>query len=537
LKSIGASNQTTVFGYDKDNNLSSTTDPLTNATTQAFDALNRLIQVAAPLSATTAYDYDAHNNRTGVTDPRSLVTSYVYDGLDDLIQTASPDTGTSVYVADAAGNRTQRTDAAGVVTNYTYDALSRLTAKTFPTDASENVTYTYDATNAGDGIGHLTSVTDQSGSTGLVYDALGDVTQETRVIGGVQYVTSYAYDLAGHVAQETYPSGRIVTYTRDGMGQIANVTTQQNAQALSVTVASNVGYEPFGPLAALTYGNGLALAIGYDQDYQPSTRIVSGNATVQSLAYGFDAAGDLKTANDHVDATRNQAFNYDALYHLTQASGTYGAYAYGYDADGNRSSIALTGGSNNFSATYAYAANSNQLQTVTSGSNVRSLTYTADGNTLQDNLGTGAVFGYSYNNDNRLIQSALGGVSQASYTLNYLGQRVIKAATISGTTHFHYDRAGHLIAESDGSGNLLDEYVWLDDTPLAFVTPTSIDFIHADHLGTPQRFTAPPKTAVPRMAARCSSSPRWSARVPGRKPSSTISVARIAPAARSRREV
>jgi RHS repeat-associated protein len=270
------------------------------------------------------------------------------------------------------------------------------------------------------------------------------------------------------------------------------------------------------------YGNGLALAVGYDQDYQPSTRIVSGNATVQSLAYGFDAAGDLKTVNDNVSAGRNQAFNYDALYRLTQASGTYGSYTYGYDADGNRSSIALTGGSNNFSASYAYAANSNQLQTVTSGNNVRSLTYTADGNTLQDNLGTGAVFGYGYNNDNRLIQSSLGGVSQASYTLNYLGQRVIKAAVQTGTTHFHYDRAGHLIAESDGSGNVVDEYVYLDDTPLAFVTPTSIDFIHADHLGTPQKMTDANQNLVwdggasdPFMMSALPTTPNMNLRLPG----------------------
>jgi YD repeat-containing protein len=67
------------------------------------------------------------------------------------------------------------------------------------------------------------------------------------------------------------------------------------------------------------------------------------------------------------------------------------------------------------------------------------------------NSGTGAVFSYGYNNDNRLVQASLGGATQAGYTLNYLGQRVIKAAAISGTTHFHYDRAGHLIAESDGS--------------------------------------------------------------------------------------
>ena len=124
--------------------------------------------------------------------------------------------------------------------------------------------------------------------------------------------------------QETYPSGRIVTYTRDAMGQIASVATQQNALAAAATIASGATYEPFGPLAALTYGNGLALSVTYDQDYQPSARSVTGGATVQSLAYSFDAAGDLKTVNDNVDATRNQAFNYDALDRLTQASGVYG---------------------------------------------------------------------------------------------------------------------------------------------------------------------------------------------------------------------
>jgi uncharacterized protein RhaS with RHS repeats len=115
---------------------------------------------------------------------------------------------------------------------------------------------------------------------------------------------------------------------------------------------------------------------------------------------------------------------------------------------------------------------------------VRSISYTADGNTLQDNLGTGAVFTYAYNNDNRMVQASLGGATQANYTLNYLGQRVIKSA-IAGTIDFHYDRAGHLIAESDAAGNVQREYVYLGDTPVAFVTASGIDFIHADHLGTP----------------------------------------------------
>jgi uncharacterized protein RhaS with RHS repeats len=71
-----------------------------------------------------------------------------------------------------------------------------------------------------------------------------------------------------------------------------------------------------------------------------------------------------------------------------------------------------------------------------------------------------------------------------------------QVSVISGTTHFHYDRAGHLIAESDGSGNLQDEYVYLDDTPIAFITSIGIDFIHPDHLGTPQKMTDPSQNVV-----------------------------------------
>jgi RHS repeat-associated protein len=209
---------------------------------------------------------------------------------------------------------------------------------------------------------------------------------------------------------------------------------------------------------------------------------------VQSLNYGFDAAGDLKTIDDNVLPARNQALDYDALYRLTQASGIYGTYTYGYDADNNRTALSLTSTGNSYSATYGYAANSNQLQSVTQGTSVRNISYTANGNTQQDQFGSGQVFTYTYNQDNRLIQASLGGVPQASYTQNYLGQRVIKAEG-TAATHFHYDRGGHLIAESDGSGNVQREYVFLDDTPIAFITPGGIDFIHPNHLGTPQKMT------------------------------------------------
>src|SRR5258708_33384595 len=128
-----------------------------------------------------------------------------------------------------------------------YRALNRITAKTYAADPAENVTYRYDEPAAGFGIGRLTSVSDSSGSTAYVYDARGNVVQETHVVGGSSYVTSYAYDLANHVAQVTYPSGPIVSYTRYAMRRITGVAPQANSSTVPGPLASSADYAPSVP--------------------------------------------------------------------------------------------------------------------------------------------------------------------------------------------------------------------------------------------------------------------------------------------------
>ncbi len=443
--------------------------------------------MAAPLSSTTAYGYDTHDNRNSVTDPRGLATSYVYDGLDNLIQVSSPDTGTTVYVVDDAGNRVQQTDAAGVVVQMSYDALNRITARTYPADPAENVTYRYDEAAGGFGIGRLTSVSDASGSTAYAYDARGNVVQETHVVGAQSYITSYAYDLANHIVQITYPSGRIVSYTRDAMGHITDMATQATPLALPVAVASGATYAPFGPLTSATYGNGLRLAVQFDQDYQLSTQLLSGAAIVQDLSYGVDGDGNITGITDHVAAARSQVFQYDSLSRLTYASGLYGALAYGYDAVGNRTS--QSGGTTNLAETYTYAANSNQLLSVANGGTTRSLVYSPTGNLATDNRGSGTALSFTYDLSDRMVQVANQNQTLATYAYNFLGQRAQKT-TPSTITQFVYDRSGHLLAESNGAtGAAQTEYIWLDDMPLALVTSGNLYFIHPDHLGTPQKAT------------------------------------------------
>jgi len=167
-----------------------------------------------------------------------------------VIQEASPDSGTTVYERDSAGNITRQTDGRGVAAEWTYDAIDRPLTRTYPSASAQNVTYRYDEPAATYGIGRLTGWNDPSGSTSLVYDERGNVTQSARVIGTQSYLTQYGWTLADLPASVTYPSGRIVEYSRDALGRVAAVTQRDNATALVRTVVDTVPWQPFGPLAA-----------------------------------------------------------------------------------------------------------------------------------------------------------------------------------------------------------------------------------------------------------------------------------------------
>src|SRR5260221_1915325 len=271
------------------------------------------------------------------------------------------------------------------------------------------------------------------------------------------------------------------------MGRISDVTTQANSLAVPVAVASGAAYAPFGPLTGLSYGNGLSLSVSYDQDYQPSARLVTGTASMQDLAYGVDADGNITGITDHPATGRSQVFQYDSLNRLTYASGLYGALAYGYDTVGNRTS--QSGSTTNLAETYTYAANSNQLLSVANGGTTRSLGYSPTGNVATDNRGSGTALSFTYDLGDRMVQVANQNQPLATYAYNFLGQRAAKT-TPSAITHFLYDRAGHLLAESNGAtGAAQTEYVWLGDMALAVVTNGNLYFIHPDHLGTPQKAT------------------------------------------------
>ena len=462
VQDIGGSNpltQITRYSYDTQGNLVSVANPLGHLTTNAYDALNRLQQVIDPAAngpgggASTRYTYDGLDRLTQVTDPRGLATGYTIDGLGNLTRVASPDTGTASSSFDAAGNLISQLDPRGVNTGFSYDALNRITQATYTPPAGSSipaVTIAYSYDQGAFGLGRLTSIVDPGCAMSYSYDVHGRLTQDARVIAGVSYVTGYRYDATGRLTQLIYPSGRTATYALDALGRIQQIDTSY--QGVTQPIVSGVAYQPFGPVQSFIYGNASAAARNYDLDGRIGSYTL-GNLT-RTVSYDD---GSRITAFSHA-AMLDQSFGYDNVNRLTNWSTPSSNQSFGYDAVGNRTSQTVGA----ITYPYTYAALSNQL-TAVAGPTPGSYQYEPAGS-----LAASSQASFAYDARRRLIQATDGGQGAASQ-VNALGQRVVKTPTNASPTVYHYDRGGRLIAESDAQGNVLVEYIYLGDIPVAVI--------------------------------------------------------------------
>ena len=292
-------------------NLTGETDPNTSVTQHTYDALNRLEQTVDALSGIVSYDYDDHDNLTQVATPNGATTTFAYDQFDNLLSETSPDRGIITYTYDDAGNRLTATDARSVTGTYAYDALNRPISISYP-NVVENVTFTYDHA-ASEGIGRLRSISDQAGTITYAYNEFGEVVTDQRQIGAFTYTTSYQYDAAGNVSSIIHPSGRVAAYGRDAIGRVTSVTSTKNS--VVKTIVSTASYEPFGPIASLTYSNGLVFDYDYRTDYRTSSIASSG---IADKAYIYDPAGNITGIADGLGADLSVLYGYDSLDRLTE---------------------------------------------------------------------------------------------------------------------------------------------------------------------------------------------------------------------------
>jgi RHS repeat-associated protein len=454
-----AYSHTTTYTYDLNGNRTTATDSLGRVTTYSYDELNRLTSVVDPSSHTTSYTYDPLDHLVTVTDPLGHNTTYNYNNVDQLLSLSSPDTGNSSFsYSGGSGQPASRTNANSQQTVITYDSLARPATVTYAD--GRVVTYTYD--QGSNGKGHLTTLSDTDSTLTWTYDGFGRPLTRTQTIAatGQSYTISYGYDsgtyATGHLSSLTYPSGAVLSYTYDSQGRVQSLSLNGN------TLLSTITYKPFIGISGWTWANGSSHVRSYNQNGDLTH--VSVGSTGLDLTY--DNARRISQLQDSTTST-TQTLGYDNLDRLNSYSGTYGTRAWTYDNNGNR----LTQSVGSATDTYSIASTSNRLTSLTpSGGSAKTQTYNASGAITADGTNT-----YTYDARERLtaMGNSTTGVT-AGYVLNPLGERIRKSVTTtSGNTvavagaNYLYDEAGHLLAETDGTGAVLKEHVYLGDIPVA----------------------------------------------------------------------
>ena len=501
--------RTTSFTYDNNDNPTKLVSGRSYATTLAFDPLDRLARTLDPRNGSASNDYDGQDNLVTHTDRIAVPTTYVRDGFGEVIQESSPDRGTTVYRYDAAGDVIQVTDGRSQTINYTRDALGRILSKNPVGVIGQDITYTYDTDFSH--IGRLATMIDGSGTTSFTYDGRGNVRTRAIKVGPTFVATVYyTYDAADRVIKVTYPSGKTVTYARDGRGRVSGVSIL--AGTVTTPLASALTYDAFGPLTAMTLGNGLTLTQDWGGDERLYAKTLANSTGIKLWAktYAYDNDDNITAITDAVTATENRTYTYDELSRLTQATGLLNSGItrenYTYDANDNRLSLTqyklITDTKPYQTVGSTLTPGTNRLASL-SGRTVRSFTYDGRGSFASEPRGT-TTMTYGYDAYGRLTSAANSQYPTRNMTMVYNGldQRASVTVATSATATprvFIYDGSSRLIGEyGTSTKTIYAEHVWLTPDPdeaegwqpLALVGPTTTSWVTGDHLGTPAYLTS-----------------------------------------------
>lgn len=485
VQAMDANGQVTLYTYDAIGRLLSVTDPLGHVTQYAYDNLGRLITMTDSAGGATRYTWDMTNHLLAVRTPNGAVTRYHYDGFGDLLKEQSADRGTLRYDYDTSGLLTAVSDARGVTARFSHDALGRITSVKY-SESGSDISYLYD--DCDHGIGRLCEIENPNAKNAYRYDIFGRVTQQTDRRRSVAYTTRYTYDPMDRITGVTYPDGRLISYVRDALGRVVDVTSTRAGH--SHPIVRDVDYRADGHVSALQFGNGITENISYDPKGRVTDQFI-GNADTR--VYDYDANDNLVRKQSLSDGA---VYTYDVLDRLVSENAEHVHSAFSYDQNGNRLSV----DQRDQITAYKYVPDTNRLVGV--GENA--FTLDPAGNTVAINDG---AWKFGYNAPGQLAVVRKNGRVKAVYRYNAFGQRVEKIVGRHRTL-YHYDFVGRLLSETAPGGNAVRDYVWGGIIPLAQIDHINNDgasdddenrdegtessrvlYLHTDYLGVPRLAT------------------------------------------------
>jgi RHS repeat-associated protein len=434
LQTVSQGSHTWSESYDALGYAASTTDPLGLITSFVNDSVGRPLDTTLPDGRLLVSTYDADSNETSLTLPAGGVHQLGYTPVDQLASYAPPSLGPSNWA-----------------TQYTYDLDRRSTLESRPDGVS--IASIYDSAS------RLLSVTTPQGVQSFLYDpATGHRTSISAASGET---TSYSYDgfLSTGVAWSGPVAGSLVIGFDDNF--------RMTSQALN-NIAVPFGYDADG---LLVQAGALALVLDPENGRLTGTTLGSSADVYQYDASGLLASYNMECLNT---ALYSESVVRDAAARITQKTETVGAtthvWSYTYDVNGRLTDVAEDA---SFAAHYAYDVDNNRTTATNIVDSVnatydtqdRLLTYgastyayTANGD-MASKVDSSGTTTYSYSAFGELLSVTEPDGTFIQYVHDAEHRRLGKSVNGTLTKAWLYDGRFRIVAELDGSGNVVSRFV------------------------------------------------------------------------------
>ncbi len=285
LVSKRTSDDTFLYDYDGYGHLTSASSK-DSKMLMSYDTFGNLLSVTDSYQRTVAYRYDHHNQIKSLTYPDGRVVHYTYDEYQRLIE-VNDGIDRMMYTYDSNSNIIEES-VNGIVTTHTYTMNNQRVSSSTLQDQK------------------LISVLN------YVYDGVGNITQETRILDGQLYQKEYTYDALNQVVSLKETDASTVKETQNSYDH------QGNKQKSTTTINGVTHVEQ-------TIANGENQVL----------RVESEDGVKYS--YTYDRYGNIKTKQYSTGLAETYTFN--GSNQLVLIEDNYGRRVeYTYDAMGNKQS-------------------------------------------------------------------------------------------------------------------------------------------------------------------------------------------------------
>jgi len=306
---------------------SALTDPYGNTTMFTYNRANDITSVTDPLGHTLQNIYDVRGNLTQIVDSNGGTWNYVYDGLSQLVEATDPSGAVTRYSYDLNGELSSVTDATGVEIKRRVDRqrgieeiADAFSSSFIHTDIFGRVTSEQKRARGGSSATKKTDVESEF----ITYDAAGRPVEILDAAGGL---TRCERDGAGRVLRVISAEGRIETYEYDAAGRVIShavgldaperYTDEEGVSRVvepSAWAITRLEYDAASQIIKRINPDGTVEKITYDV----CGRVTGVEAGARVASYEYDLCGRLIGVRDSSFGQRR--FKYDAAGQIIQAT-------------------------------------------------------------------------------------------------------------------------------------------------------------------------------------------------------------------------